>query len=109
VKRKQRRPREASIQQVLDALEARYYEQVAAAVDFARLDAIEQTLLRELDQLVADGKLPAPPDRGAIQARAATLIAWLLCTLSDDPRRTKQTGDDDCELCRAFANGTLVS
>ena len=108
MKRKERRPREASVQQVLDDLEAKYYEQVAASVDFARLDAIEQTLVLELAQLVADGKLPAPLDRSAIQARAATLIAWLLCTLSDDPRRTKQT-DDDCELCRAFGSGPLHS
>ncbi len=83
---------EADIDRLLDSLETRFYEQVAEAVDFARLDVVEQTLVRELEQLVAEGKLSAPPD-GAVKARARSMIAWHLSLLGDDPRRSDGQND----------------
>ncbi len=95
----------AALDRILDEIETRYCALVAETVDFARLDAIEQSLVVELETLVATGEVPAPPDRRALESRASSMVNWALCMLADDPRRTKQDEDDDCELCRAFSYG----
>lgn len=95
---------DAALDRILDEIETRYCALVAETVDFARLDAIEQALIVELETLIATGELPAPPDRRSIESRASSMVNWALCTLAQDPRRTKHQ-DDDCELCRAFSYG----
>jgi hypothetical protein len=106
---KQRRARDAALGRLLDSLGAKLYAQVTEAVDFARLDAVEQTLVAELDRLIADGQMPAAPDRRAIEARATAMIAGALCALPGDPRRSKHAREDDCELCRMLGTGPFVS
>jgi len=102
---------DAALDRILDEIETRYCGLVAETVDFARLDTIEQALVVELETLVATGELAAPPDRRALESRASSMVNWSLCTLAEDPRRTKQSGDtddDDCELCRAFSRSSIV-
>jgi hypothetical protein len=107
---KQRRARDAALGRLLDDLEAKLSAQVGEAVDVARLDAIEQTLVAEMEQLIALGQLPPAPDRRAIEARAAAMIASALCALREDRRRRKHAPvDDDCELCRMVGTSPFVS
>ena len=102
---RERRARDAALAQLLDTLCEKLYPQVAEAVDFARLDAIEQGLVAELEQLIADGKLPPGPNHHEIAARAALMIGWAIYELAGDPRRTKHLGEDHCELCRMSGSG----
>jgi hypothetical protein len=106
---KERRAREAALEQVLDDIDGRLYPQVAEAVDFARLDAVQQDLVAELERLIGEGKLPTAPDSQAIAVRAAAMIATAIYRLPQDPRRTKHDGDDECELCRLFGSSASVS
>jgi hypothetical protein len=94
---------DAALGRILDEIETRYCALVAQTVDFARLDAIEQALVVELETLVGTGELPAPPDRRALESRASSMVNWALCMLAEDPRRTKE--EDDCALCQAFSYG----
>jgi hypothetical protein len=108
---KERRARDAALTRLLDTLDEQLYSQVAQAVDFTRLDAIEQGLVAELEQLIAAGQLPPAPSRREIEAQAAVMINRALFELTGDPRRTKHLGEDDradgddCELCRMFGSG----
>ncbi|MBS1121517.1 MAG: hypothetical protein H6Q90_3745 [Deltaproteobacteria bacterium] len=106
---KQRRARDAALDRLLDDLDDQLYTQVVEAVDFARLDAIEQTLVLDLERLIAEGHLPAAPDRGTLNVRAAAMIANALYTVPEDPRRSKHPREDDCELCRMLGTGAFVS
>ena len=106
---KERRGREAALNQVLDEIDQRLYPQVAEAVDFARLDAVQKDLVVELERLIGEGKLPAAPDSQAIAMRAAAMIATAIYQVPQDPRRSKHATDDECELCRLIGDGALVS
>ena len=106
---KERRAREVALEQVLDEIDARLYPQVAEATDFARLDAVQQSLVVELERLIGEGKLPPAPDAQAIAVRAAAMIATAIYQLPQDPRRNKHLGDDECELCRLFGDDSRVS
>lgn len=109
---KERRAREDALDRLLDEIDQRTYPQVADAIDFAQLDAIEQNLITELERLVAEGTLPTPPSPEVVAAQARAMIATLIYRIPQDPRRTKHTavdGDDDCELCRAFGGPAWVS
>ena len=105
----ERRAREAALEQVLDDIDRRLYPQVAEAVDFARLEAVQQSMVIELERLIAEGKLPAAPDSRAIALRAAAMIATAIYQLPQDPRRTKHDADDDGELCRMLGDDVRVS
>ncbi len=106
---KERRAREAALNQLLDEIDHRIYPQVAEAIDFARLETVQANLVVELERLIGEGKLPPAPDAGAIAMRAAAMIATAIYQLPQDPRRSKRAGDDDCELCRLFADDSRVS
>ena len=111
---KERRAREDALNQLLDEIDQRTYPQVADAIDFARLDAIEADLVAELHRLIVEGKLPTPPSTEVVAAQARAMIATLIYRVAQDPRRTKHTAeddddDDDCELCRAFGGPAWVS
>ena len=105
----ERRAREAELNQLLDEIDRRIYPQVAEAVDFARLEAVQQSLAAELEGLIAEGKLPRAPDAPAIVARAASIIATAIYQIPRDPRRNKHLLDDDCSLCRMLADDVRVS
>lgn len=109
---KERREREEALTKLLDEIDQRTYPQVADAVDFPRLDTIEAHLVAELQQLIAENKLPTPPSTEVVAAQARAMIATLIYRVAQDPRRTKHTGEDeeeDCELCRAFGGPAWVS
>lgn len=109
---KERRAREAALNQLLDDIDARTYPQVADAIDFARLDTIEQHVVAELERLIGEGKLPTPPSTEIVARQAQALIATLLYRVAQDPRRTKHSAEEDeedCELCRAFGGPAWVS
>ena len=106
---KERQACEAALNQVLDEIDQRIYPQVAEAVDFARLDAVQKDLVAELERLIAEGKLPPAPDPRAISARAASIIGTAIYLLPRDPRRNKHVLDDDCELCRLIGEDVRVS
>jgi hypothetical protein len=108
---KERRARDAALERLLDALAAKLYEQVAEAVSFTHLDSVEQSLVVELERLIAVGEMPAAPDRSAIERYAAAMIAHALIAIPGDPRRAKQADDDDdddCELCRTLGTGPFI-
>jgi len=108
---KERRAREDELNQLLADIEERTYPQVADAIDFARLDTIEQHVIAELERLVAEGKLPTPPNTEIVATQARALIATLIYRVPQDSRRTKHSAEDedDCELCRAFGGPAWVS
>lgn len=110
---RERQARENALTKLLDEIDHRTYPQVADAVDFARLDGIEQNVVAELERLVGEGKLPTPPTPEVVTSQARAIIATLLYRIPQDPRRTKHTADDDddedCELCRAFGGPAWVS
>lgn len=106
---KERRPREAALNQLLDEIDQRLYPQVAEAIDFARLDAVQKDLVVELERLISDGKLPPAPDAVAIASRAAAMIATAIYQVPQDPRRNKHVLDDNCSLCRMLLDDARVS
>ena len=106
---KERRDREAALNQVLDEIDQRIYPQVAEAVDFARLDAVQEDLGAELERLIGEGKLPPAPDPQSINARAASIIGTAIYLIPRDPRRNKHVLDDDCEPCRMLLDAARVS
>ena len=106
---KDRRAREAALNQVLDEIDQRLYPQVAEAIDFARLDAVQKDLVVELERLIGEGKLPPAPDAQAIAVRAAAMIATAIYQIPQDPRRNKHVLDDNCELCRLLGDDVRVS
>ncbi len=109
---KERQAREEELDTRLRDIEGRTYPQVADAIDFVHLDAIEQHVVAELERLVAEGKLPPPPSTEVVARQAQALIATLLYRVAQDPRRTKQPDEEeeeDCELCRAFGGPAWVS
>ncbi len=100
---KERRAREIALTRTLDELDQWLYPQVAEAIDFARLDMLEQRVVTELERLISEGKLPTAPDAEVIAVQAAAMVATAIYQLPQDPRRAKHAGDDDCELCRMTA------
>lgn len=106
---KERRARDAALNQLLDEIDQRIYPQVAEAIDFAHLETVQTNLVVELERLIGEGKLPPAPDAGAIAMRAAAMIATAIYQLPRDPRRNKHVLEDDCELCRMLGTGVLVS
>ncbi len=112
ISNKERLAREEELDRLLAAIEQRTAPQVMDAIDFARLDTIEQHVMAELERLVAEGKLPPPPNPEAVATQARALISGLIYRVPQDPRRTKRSAeddDDDCELCRAFGGPAWVS
>jgi hypothetical protein len=105
----ERRAREAALNQLLDDIDQRIYPQVAEAVDFDRLDAVQKDLVAELERLIGEGKLPPAPDPQSINARAASIIGTAIYLIPRDPRRNKHVLDDDCSLCRMLAEDMRVS
>ena len=106
---KERRAREAALNETLDEIDQRLYPQVAEAIDFARLDIVQQNLVVELERLIGEGKLPPAPDAPAIAVRAAAMIATAIYQIPQDPRRNKHVLEEDCELCRMLGEDLRVS
>ena len=108
---KERQAHEEELDRLLRDIEDRTYPQVTDAIDFVRLDTIEEHLVAELKRLIVEGKLPTPPSTEVVAAQARAMISALLYRVPQDPRRTKRTDDDDddCELCRAFGGPAWVS
>lgn len=103
---KERRAREAALELTLGEIDKRLCPQVAETIDFAKLDAIEEALVVELERLIGEGRLPAAPDRETIVIRAAAMIATAIYQIPQHPRRDKHPIDDDCELCRLAADSS---
>jgi len=88
----QRRARNAALARLLDSLDAKVYAQVTEAIDFARLDVIEQAPIADLERLIADGRVPPPPNPPPPRPRWWAPWCGSLARWTSDARRVSLSG-----------------